>query len=301
MKVNESTSYDVIMTYMPERLRGLMKGIDEKKLEKLMEIRLRAGGPVYYVYPDHISYVSLNGKLTSSYCNDSYIVGVNTIRTIVDRLCHFSLHSCGRQLSEGFFVIENGIRVGISGSFSNTSERIITDFCSLNFRISRCAEGCADELFSRIFGKNTIICGGVNSGKTTIIRELCRLSGSFVKTALIDERNEISCLSDGSPLNDVGPMTDILANCPRSKGIMSAIRTLSPETIVCDEISDRPDAEAVISGMGSGVKFILSAHADTYDELMSRKELSELVEASDLLVILKGSSAPGEIKEIVRV
>lgn len=299
--MNESTSYEVIMTYMPERLRSIMKSIDISELEKLMEIRLRAGGPVYYVYPDRLRYISEKGGLGSSFSESSYIVGINTIREIVDRLSHFSVHSCTRQLSEGFFVIGSGIRVGVSGGYSNTAGQMITDFCSLNFRISRCIEGCADDLFSEILGKNTIICGGVNSGKTTLIRELCRLSGSFVKTALIDERNEISCLSGGMPLNDVGPMTDILSNCPRSTGIITAVRTLSPEVIICDEAADRADAEAVISGMGCGVRFIVSAHAENYNELMSRKELSALVSASDLLVFLKGSSAPGQVKEIVRV
>ncbi|WP_303823793.1 hypothetical protein [Ruminococcus flavefaciens] len=298
-----STSFESITAYFPEKLRKLILGIPATLLEDLTEIRLRTAGPVYLVYSDRILYLCISGRLSSVYNESAYIVGASVIRDIVDRLCHFSVHSCTKQLSEGFFVIENGVRVGLSGAYSSSINPILTEFTSLNFRLSRSVDGCAEEIFSSYYDNNIMICGGVNSGKTTILRDICRLCGNLRKTALIDERNEISCLCKGVPQRSIGVMTDVISNISRSEGIVSAIRTLSPEVIVCDEIASVDDSEAIISGIGCGVKFIVTAHGNCFTELMKRKEIIKLKESGlmDIIIFLKGASAPGKIREVVRL
>lgn len=299
-----STSFETITSYLPEKLRRLLLNIPRDKLSGLMEVRLCAGGAMYLVYSDKISFIRSDGGLYS-YNNKKEIYNVTAadVKETVERLCHYSLHSCGKQLSQGYFVVENGVRVGVSGAYSATDKPVLTEFTSLNFRVSRCVEGCADEIFASNYDKNIIICGGVNSGKTTILRDICRLTGNVRKCALIDERNEIACLHDGTPQNDVGAMTDIISNCSRSAGIISAVRTLSPEVIVCDEIASMSDSEAIISGIGCGVKFILTAHGTCYEELIKRRELAYLIESGlfDVVVFLRGASAPSKIREIKRL
>ena len=61
--MNGSTSTDIIMNYMPEKIRELFKAVTKDKLNDVMEIRLRAGGAVYLVYPDRICYLSKSGEL----------------------------------------------------------------------------------------------------------------------------------------------------------------------------------------------------------------------------------------------
>ncbi|WP_294412051.1 hypothetical protein [uncultured Ruminococcus sp.] len=299
-----STSFETITSYFPDKLRRLLLNIPRDKLSGLMEVRLRAGGAMYLVYSDKISFILSDGGL-SSYYNDKEIYNVTAadVKETVERLCHYSLHSCGKQLSQGYFVVENGVRVGVSGAYSSTDKSVLREFTSLNFRVSRCVEGCADEIFASNYDKNIIICGGVNSGKTTILRDICRITGSVRKCALIDERNEIACLYDGVPQNDVGAVTDIISNCSRSAGIISAVRTLSPEVIVCDEIASMSDSEAIISGIGCGVRFIVTAHGTCYDELIKRRELAYLIESGlfDVVVFLRGASAPSKIREIKRL
>ena len=299
-----STSFERITSYLPDKLRRLLLNIPRDKLSGLMEVRLRAGGAMYLVYSDKISFIRSDGGL-SSYYNKKEIYNVTAadVKETVERLCHYSVHSCGKQLSQGYFVVENGVRVGVSGAYSATDKPVLTEFTSLNFRVSRCVEGCADEFFASNYDKNIIICGEVNSGKTTILRDICRLTGNVRKCALIDERNEIACLYDGVPQNDVGAMTDIISNCSRSAGIISAVRTLSPEVIVCDEIASISDSEAIISGIGCGVKFIVTAHGTCYEELIKRKEIAYLIESGlfDVVAFLRGASAPSKIREIKRL
>lgn len=298
-----STSFETITNYLPQKLRTMLLDVPRDKLEGLMEVRLRAGGPVYLVYADKIYYLGKGGGLVPLYNKEAHMVESAVIKETIERLCHYSLHSCEKQLSQGCFVVENGVRVGVSGAYSSMKTPILTEFTSLNFRVSRCIEGCADGIFASNYDKNIMICGGVNSGKTTLLRDLCRLTGNFRKTVLIDERNEVSCLHDGIPQNDVGAMTDIISNCSRADGIISAVRTLSPEVIVCDEIASISDSEAIINGIGCGVKVIVTAHGRSFGELMRRREISCLTENGlfDTVVFLKGASAAGEIREVKRL
>ncbi|WP_295090766.1 hypothetical protein [Ruminococcus sp.] len=301
--MNESTSYRSVLNYLPEKMRGLMSEIQPKELEDLTEVRIRAGGPVFLVYLNKVRYLKKDGGLSSEYSKDAYFVGSHSVKEIAERLCHFSFHYCKKQLEEGFFVVENGVRVGVSGVYSSADRPSLFEFASLNFRIPRCVKGCADILFSETLDQNILICGGVNSGKTTILRDLCRLTGNIRKTALIDERNEIACVLGGVPQNDIGAMTDVIVNLSRAKGIMSAIRTLSPEVVCCDEISSMTDSEAILKGIGCGVKFAVTAHGENYRELMKRNDIAFLVNSGlfDSIVFLEGVSAPSKIREIKRI
>lgn len=301
--MNDSTSYGIIADHLSHRLRELVLSAKDNCPDDLMEIRLRVKGPVFYVFPNKILFLSSNGSLSASYDSSSCTVNRQDIKECIDKLCRYSVYSCGKQLSEGYFVIGNGIRVGVSGSYSSAEQALLAEFCSLNFRLSRQVIGSAENLFSEAYDRNIIICGGVNSGKTTLLRELCRLNGNIRKTALIDERNEISCFADGAAQNDVGALTDIISNCSRSRGIMLAVRTLSPDLIVCDEIASRDDADSVITGLSCGVRFLVTSHGESEKELLKRPELKKLIESGFFhsLIFLKGASAPGKIHRIVRL
>ncbi|MDE7363678.1 MAG: Flp pilus assembly complex ATPase component TadA, partial [Ruminococcus sp.] len=146
-----------------------------------------------------------------------------------------------------------------------------------------------------------LICGNVNSGKTTVLRDLCRLIGNQRKVTLVDERNEISYFHNGTVCNDVGTLTNILVGCKRADGIISAVRTLSPDYIFCDEISTYEDAEAIMCGIGCGVRFCATVHAENYADLLKRPVAEKIMGVFRYAVFLKGSANPGEIAEIRRI
>lgn len=276
------TSYEIISTYVTHPIREAMLRVLTEKRNGLTEVRLRSGRPVTFVYVRGIKFLTKYGELTSIPENTDCIrASAEDIARTVNALCRYSVHSCHKELTEGYFVIENGIRVGASGTMSETTDGVLKDFNGLNFRISREVTGCADELFNRVCngGSGVLICGGVNSGKTTILRDLCRISGRRYKVALIDERNEISAVRSGQPQMNIGEMTDVIVGMNRSKGIISALRTLSPDIIFCDEISTEEDAEAILAAHGCGVQFAATIHCTSFDDLMKRKIASKLLEA----------------------
>lgn len=302
--MNGRTSYEIISSYVTPEIRRAMSLTAAEQIRDLSEIRIRSGRPVSFVYPGRIMFLTSSGRLTADHRDHNCIVVTAAdIHGIVEVLCRYSVHSCSRELHEGFFVIGEGIRVGVSGTVTETEGRTIRDFSSLNFRIARSVTGCAEELFRRTKGGSVLICGGVNSGKTTLLRDLCRILGNSRKVVLIDERNEISASTGGTPGRDIGVMTDVIVGSGRAAGIVSAVRTMSPDMIICDEISDICDAEAILGGFGCGVGFTASLHAESYEEMLNRKAALPLIESGvfDYAVFLQGSSFPSKIKEIRRL
>jgi stage III sporulation protein AA len=92
-----------------------------------------------------------------------------------------------------------------------------------------------------------------------------------VRTAVIDTRGELGCFLP----KDL--CADVLSGYPRGTGIEIAVRTLSPQLIVCDEIGADPvEAEAIASAHNCGVALLATAHARTADELLSKKGISLL-------------------------
>ena len=298
--------YTIISRYMTKTIRNAMLKLDVNSIKNLTEIRLYAGRKAVYIFPDRISYLTYDGRLTGNPKDNGCIkVTKAEIVDIMQALCHYSLYSCTRELHEGFIVLPGGVRVGISGRISDTKDRILTEYSGLNFRISRCIPGIADELFVRT-GCGTgsvLICGGVNSGKTTLLRDFCRACGNIMKTVLIDERNEIASTYEGLSSNDVGELTNVITGCDRADAITMAIRTLSPEIIFCDEIAGEKDALAILKGHGSGVRFAATIHAESYEDIFRRQALIPLIDSGVFThaAILKGRGSPSAIREIRRL
>ena len=112
-----------------------------------------------------------------------------------------------------------------------------------------------------------------------------------MKTVVIDERSEMGhCKGDNC---------DILKGFSKSDGINHAIRVLSPEIIICDEVSTVEEAEKIIKGCYSGVKFVVSVHIGTQQDLFVRPVSATLMNCGffDYVAILSDSKNPGEIKK----
>ena len=83
-------------------------------------------------------------------------------------------------------------------------------------------------------------------GKTTLLRDMTRaLSLRGIKVAVCDERSEIAGMYDSVPSFDLGPRTDVLDGCDKTRGIAMLIRSMSPQVIVTDEMGRQEDIDAV--------------------------------------------------------
>jgi len=147
--------------------------------------------------------------------------------------------------------------------------------------------------------KSSLIVGLPCSGKTTILTDVARrFSEINLRVAIVDERSEIAAIHNGIPRKDVGGMCDVLDKYPKGEGMMIALRSLSPQIIICDEIGTKYDVEAMLQAMNAGVPVIASAHANDAKQLINRPQIRYLIENGgiDQCFFLKGSSHPGQLK-----
>ena len=203
--------------------------------------------------------------------------------------------------------MNGGNRIGICGTavIKNDKVETIKDISSLNIRVARQIIGCADEIYARLFRtqiQSVLIVGVPSSGKTTILRDLCRQLGQVRKISIIDERNELSATVNGMPQNDVGTCSDIFNSYPKAEGIITAIRVMSPEIIVCDEIGGEEDVIALQNAIHSGVKIIATAHAGSISEARNRAGLSKLINlgAFDSITLLGTGNKIGQLMDIYK-
>ncbi len=218
--------------------------------------------------------IRLNKPLVITVNDNNIGCGVICTREQIDemvkRLCGNSMYSHLNTIREGYIDAGNGVRAGLCGQavVENGSISVIKDITSLAIRIPRRVKGAADDILNLIrerdYHVNVLIYSKPGIGKTTVLRELAAelSSGQSPKrVAVVDTRSEI-CVG----LEEAW-MLDILNGYPRSMGIETAVRTLSPQYIIFDEIITGDDADAAITAVGSGVNLCASVHAESYETL----------------------------------
>ncbi len=242
--------------------------------DDIQEIRLRVNRPIAATVNGKIFYIPENGQLTYN-SKTAVKVSEQDIRRTFEAVCQYSVHSFQREIAQGFITIKGGHRVGFCGTpvLRDGAVENIKNINSMNFRIAREVIGCAEKLFNECFSDglcSLLLAGAPSTGKTTLLRDLARLLGERYRVALIDERGELAASCNGIPQNDVGVNTDIFDGYGKAAGISAAVRVMSPQVIICDEMGSAEDFEAVRMAAYSGVCTAASVHAADMNDLKRR-------------------------------
>ena len=296
-----------IKRILSDKFKLAISKISKEDSKKIQEIRLRLGKYLSVCVLDKEYYVTEAGKLTQ-FPQLAIKVDKNDIETTFKIVCQYSLHSFQKELSQGFVTVQGGNRIGLCGTavLKNEMVETIKDISSINIRVARQIIGCANELYANLFSsglQSVLIVGEPSSGKTTILRDLCRQLGQVFKVSIIDERNEISATVNGVPQNNIGTFSDVFNAYPKSEGIMTAIRVMSPQIVVCDEIGSDLDVKALGNAVHCGARIMATAHAGTISEAKNRIGLSKLIKmgAFNSIVLLGKGEKLGEIIKIDRI
>ena len=246
--------------------------VDRPGREYLQEIRLRLDRPAELVMQAGSHWLS--GKVTLA-----------DINFVVNTASKYSPWAAST-IKDGYITAAGGHRIGLCG------ECVIQDGCmtgirnvtSLCIRVARDISGIAPQI--RKEQGSLLILGPPGSGKTTMLRDLIRQLSDSEAVTVVDERCEVFPVGSGFAM---GRKLDVLSNCTKKHGIITALRAMGPVCIAVDEITAQEDCEALIHAGWCGVRLIATAHAaDKYD-LMTRPVYAPLVKSGifDSLMILQ--------------
>ncbi len=294
-------SIDKILKYLPKKIRNVMYFLPTEGLE---EIRLRQGLPIALYYSDRCLYITKDGKLSVSYTGCMVATKQDLIEG-VELISEASVYALGDEIKNGYITVDGGNRVGICGSTVLSDGKIvnINYISALNYRIAKEVIGVARDVMPYIYNRpnvrNTLIISPPQCGKTTLLRDVARsLSEEGKKVSIIDERNEISAMTDGYFGYNLGASCDVLKGATKAEGSLLMLRSMSPDVIVTDELGEEEEGRVLSKLASSGVNLISTIHAKNREDLKKRKEIASMTEFFSCFVTLSRRNGVGTVEEI---
>lgn len=309
--------YRSVFDAVPMNIRHLLKRISLEDMEKIEEIRLKAGAPLLLYGSNFSAFLTEDGRL-SKQKSRAYLVTPEDTSKALQLMCNCSIYSIEDDLRNGFITIRGGHRIGVVGKVVTEGGKVktIKDISGLNIRISRQILKCADRIIpylirSNAFVFNTLIISPPQCGKTTLLRDIVRqisngipvMGFEGIKVGVVDERSEIAGCYNGVPQNDVGIRTDVLDACPKAQGMMMLIRSMSPSVIVTDELGRSEDLSAIQEALNAGVNIITTVHGWDVEDVLRKPVIGELLSSKifERLVVLSRKRGPGTVEKILDV
>lgn len=254
-----------VLAVLPPRVAAEVRriGTSQHRMdERLSEIRLRADG---------LSALVLSGRnipLDTS-------VSEEEVGHTVQRVCGGALYAYRDTIANGYIPMAHGVRVGLCGRARYDGGQVvgIADIRSLVFRLP-CA-GCDTraqliDVWREGVGAGMLLYAPPGVGKTTALRALASYIGTQERrrVCIIDEREEFA------PESFRHASVDLLRGYRRAVGIEIAVRTLSPEVLIVDEIGGEEEARAMAGALACGIPILASAHAASLGELRRKRSLA---------------------------
>lgn len=274
--------------------------------DKLYEIRLRVGRPLFLIYDGGECFLRKPGQ-------EQYLVTTEDLKETLEYVTGYSLYAYEDEIRQGFISVQGGHRVGVTGKVVLDRGRIMgmKYISCINVRLAHEIQGCADKVMSYIrtekWVANTLIISPPRCGKTTLLRDIIRqLSNGWANTqgltiGVVDERSELAGCYQGIPQNDLGMRTDVLDCCPKSEGMQMLVRSMSPDVVAVDELGCEEDFKAVDSVIHCGCKLIATAHGSCLEDVLDQPFFYKLMgeKVFERYIILDKNDQAGCLKAVL--
>lgn len=300
--------YEESLTYLTEEIQAPLLRVAGDDREKIQEIRLRSGRPLSVFDGSRSVFVTREGMLSTRPVPSCLTIDKALLEACFVRLCDYSVHTHQQEMGQGFITTPKGDRVGVCASISQTADGLVfRGVSSLNIRISRDVPDAAGELAAKVdLTGGVILAGAPSTGKTTVLRAAGRMlssgeMGECKKVVLVDERYELTAMDGGQPRKNIGLCTDAICGIRKKDAIEQAVRTLSPQIVICDEVGSPEEVAEIRAGLASGVGFLVSVHCGTPEELWRNVMIRMLMDTGAFrsLVLLDSPQHPSRIRQVV--
>lgn len=264
---------------LPPHLRRPAERLCQSDQARAEELRLRAGSAMTVLFPE--GEVPVAGMEAPIACRD--------LELVLEIATHASVHTAQAQLSNGFFTVDGGHRIGICGSgvMQGSQVRNLRQISSLAIRVAREVPGAAHPVLDKLWQDgvllSTLVVSPPGGGKTTLLRDLIRSISdgdgcSALRVGVADERGELAAMYNGLPQLAVGSHTDIINACPKEKALLMLLRGLNPQVLAADEITAPEDCAALELAANCGVALLCTAHGTGLEDLNTRPLYRGLLE-----------------------
>lgn len=253
--------------------RSVVRALAAQPEDSVREIRIRAG--------ERAALVTAQGEVL---CTGA--VTQPQLAQMAEALCEHALYARAEEQRQGFVALRGGHRMGLCGRVicQGQSVRALREISSVCIRIAGQWPGAADALLPYMEDetgrvRSLLILGMPGTGKTTILRDLCRsLSERGRQVCVVDERSELAAMCGGVAQLDIGSRTDVLDGCTKEAGLRWLLRSMSPEVLAMDELGGAMDVQAVLECVRSGVSVLATLHGRNAERTLSGGMLYQLVQ-----------------------
>ena len=280
----------VDLSFLPKQLQIALVNSDT---ETLSELRLRTGYPVFGIFKGKKIYLSENGETLDK--NSAVTCSQKMVSEIIENVTEKSLYAFNDRLKQGFITSKCGVRIGVAGDcvFDNGKIMTIKKISSLNIRIPHEIKNCSAKIFNTLFLKqafNTLIVSPPAKGKTTILKDLARKFNDYTDNSvlIIDERGEFGQIT--------GENIDIIKYSDKNYALNYAIRSMSPQIVITDELQSKDDWNSAEQATTDGIKIIASCHGKDAEDLQKKEFF--IKDVFERYVFLDAEKPAGTVRKI---
>lgn len=294
--------YDQVIQALPSWLARPLLELPSTLAPQVQEVRLRVGCTPMFTVRGAVYAPQELGREGKAL--QTLRLTPPQMEEILFTLCGGSVHTHQTEIAQGYVTLASGCRAGLGGQFLQTAEQgiVLQELTSVNLRIARkktidLPEELRAALQEHFIGM--LLVGEPGSGKTTVLRSMAQeLARQKKLVSVIDERREL--FAGMSRRTFPGEALDVISGIPKGQAVQMALRTLSPQVLLLDELGGMEEVSALEQGMFSGVDFVATLHAATPEEAVGRPQVRALQArgAVKVLVWLQGRTAPGQIREV---
>ena len=253
-----------ILRMLPQTVRSALAGVPDTQIE---ELRLRVGQKPTILYAGAERPLPVRSVLSQ-----------NELQQVLLNASAQSQYAVQEQLRNGYLSLPGGYRIGVCGSavVQNGCMTGLREISSLAIRVPHAIRHPPERLLPYL-QESCLLAGAPGSGKTTLLRSCIRaLSDAGQRVAVIDERLELAGALHGVPQFDLGPCTDVLSGCPKIEGMLLLLRSMNPQWLAVDEITQPEELAAIRQAGGCGVRLLATILAGSTEELKIKPLCREL-------------------------